>query len=94
MNLVEQIAGVRKTLEDIEGNQADSLTKSRYVTDGHYAMYVVLLPAPDGGAAVFTASCDMDVWSSNRDEYNPQDIMVQAYDAYEEALEVYWSWDL
>lgn len=92
--MLEQLNEVRDILKEIEANQTDSLTKSRYVTDGYFAMYVVLLPAPNGGAVVMTAGCDMDMWGDEMSEYTPNDILVQAYETHKEAEEVYWSWDL
>ena len=89
-----ELARIRSLLEDIEGNQTDSLTKSRYVTDGTFAMYVILLPAPDGGGCVITANCNMDSWADNREEYMPDDIRVEGYQDYQNALNEYWRWDL
>jgi hypothetical protein len=85
---------VIKLLKEIESNQTNSLTKSRYVTDGFFAMYVILLPAPNGGAVVMLADCNMDQWTDEMAEYSPETLQVQAYRTYKEAEEVYWSWDL
>jgi len=49
-SLSNQIKSVKSVLDSIEAKQIDSVTKSRYVTNGYFAMYVILLPAPNKSA--------------------------------------------
>lgn len=85
----EEFAKIRQIMESIEANQADSDTRSKYLSDGFFAQYVILLPAPNGGGIVINAYCDTELWADEMQQYTPQDITVKAYAEYAEALYVY-----
>jgi hypothetical protein len=90
----KEFAKIRQLMESIEANQTDFGTRSKYMSDGFFAQYVVLLPAPNGGGVVMNAYCNLELWGDQMREYTPQDLTIQAYTKYSDALHSYEETDL